>query len=295
METDLHISKRLKAILPPLTEEERTQLEANIKADGRLTDAILYWHDGERNVVIDGMHRWQIVKGTDIPYTTRKLDFEDYTAAEIWILDHQLGRRNLLEPSAIRTLRGELYNRIKAQRGGDHKSEKSNGQNVPLIGDAAEIVAEKAGVSERTVRRDGARVAAIEGLTKAAQVVAKELSDKEITTLAKLTDDQQDRVARLIRTKSAAGVGDALSKAKIKVPTPRGAASIKVVEGDEPDPADTARKEIGGWAETVGRFLGRAPSVDDYRRQFPGAKADAALEAVKACYEALKAWQKAIK
>ncbi len=133
-ETDLHIAERLRKLLPPPTPEERQQLKENIESDGRVRDPILFWHDGKRNVVIDGMHRWDIVRGTPIPYRTERMHFDNYEEAEVWILNHQLGRRNLLNPTEIRNVRGELYNRLKTTHGGDRKSEKSKCQIETLIG-----------------------------------------------------------------------------------------------------------------------------------------------------------------
>ena len=216
--TDLHISKRLKALLPALTSEERQQLKANIEADGRVTDPLLYWNDGKRNVIVDGMNRWAIIKDTAIPYTSIALKFGSYEEAEIWILDHQLGQRNLLKPAAIRKVRGQLYNRLKGQQGGDHTSQEAKGQNVPLLGTAASQVATKAGVSEKTVKRDGARVAAIEGLTKPAQKVAEGATDAEVKTLAKLDETGQNAVARAVRTGQAGSVKEAVKVTGVKPP-----------------------------------------------------------------------------
>ena len=75
------------------------QLKENIQADGCVQDKIWWWHDGNETSRLDGMHRWEIVRGTDIPYDTAELHFADYEEAEIWILNHQLGRRNLLNPA----------------------------------------------------------------------------------------------------------------------------------------------------------------------------------------------------
>ncbi len=124
---ELHISNRLQKLLPSLTPGEKNQLKANIKEDGRVTESILYWHDGKRNVVVDGMHRWGLVKGTDIPYRAEPMKFPGYDECEMWILNHQLGRRNLLDPVTIRTIRGELYNRMKQAHGGDRKTAGSSG------------------------------------------------------------------------------------------------------------------------------------------------------------------------
>jgi hypothetical protein len=80
---DLHNARRLRKLLGPLSAEERQQLKNNIEADGRVIDPILYWHDGKRNVVIDGMHRWEIVRGTEIPFCTEQLKFANYEEAEV--------------------------------------------------------------------------------------------------------------------------------------------------------------------------------------------------------------------
>lgn len=210
MAVDLHISERLRKLLPGLTSEELKQLKANIKEDGRVLEPILWWFDGKRHVIVDGMHRWEIVKETGVPYQARAVEVTSYEKAEIWILNHQLGRRNLLKPAAIRKIRGELYNRLKQDRGGNRKGGKSKGQIVPLIGDAAEKIGEKAGVSAKTVKRDGARVDALAGLTKPAQKAAEKASDTEIKALSRLSEEDQNSVARAIRVGQAQTIKGAI-------------------------------------------------------------------------------------
>lgn len=223
---DLHVSERLRKLLPAPTKDEREQLEANIKEDGRLTDPLLYWNDGEQNIVVDGMNRWDIVDGTDIPFTTVEMDFDSYEEAELWILNHQLGRRNLLKPAAVRKLRGDLYNRLKTQPGRPPTppAEGKRGQNVTFTsedgkspsGPAAETVADKAGVSPRTVKRDGARATAIDHLTETARVIADKATDKEVKSLAALAPADQNVVARAIRTGQETSVTDAIKQAGLK-------------------------------------------------------------------------------
>ncbi len=215
METDLHISERLKNLLPPLTKEERDQLRSNIAADEEVLDAIFFWNDGKKNVVLDGMHRWEMLRGWDIPYRMVEVKLASYEEAEIWILNHQLGRRNLLKPAAIRKIRGSLYNILKRKDGG-HGNQIADRQNVGPLTSAAEQVGEKAGVSPRTVERDGARVAAAESLTKAAQAISDKASDAEIKAMAKLDPAQQDQVARAIRVGQASSVKEAMKAAGIK-------------------------------------------------------------------------------
>ena len=222
-EPELHISKRLRALLPPLNDDEREQLKANIIADGRLTDPIIYWHDGKQNVIVDGMHRFDVIEETGLPFKAELIEIAGgYEEAELWILNHQLGRRNLLSPQAIRKIRGELYNRMKGSHGGDHKSEKASGHNVPLLQGAATHIAAKAGVSERTVRRDGARLDALEAcelsIQKGIESGLIKVSDAEIKVLAKLPPGQQNAIALAIRKGQSPTVTAAMADLKITRP-----------------------------------------------------------------------------
>jgi hypothetical protein len=85
--------------------------------------------------------------------------------------------------------------------------------------DAAQNVAEKAGVSPKTVKRDGARVETVAKLTKAAQGVAEKATDAEVKSLAKLDSGTQDQVARAVRTGQAKTVKEAMKGFKAPEPT----------------------------------------------------------------------------
>ena len=109
MSVELHISKRLKAILPPHTDQERKQLTENIESDGKILDAIIYWHDGKKNVVIDGMNRFEIARKRNLAFKAEEMPFDSYEEVEDWIWNHQAGRRNLTREAI-----GKWYNSIKA-------------------------------------------------------------------------------------------------------------------------------------------------------------------------------------
>jgi hypothetical protein len=296
---DLHISERLQKLLPPLADEELAQLRENIEKDGRVREAILFWYDGTQNVIVDGMHRWEIVNGTDIPYETEAAHFADYKAAEIWILNHQLGRRNLLKPAEIRKVRGELYNRLKrADKGHGLQGTPSRGaecQNEPPPPsqvEAAEEVAAKAGVSKSTVKRDGARVEALGRLTKAAQQVAARATDAEVKALAKLDQAAQDQVARAVRTGQAKTVKEALKLTGAKAPAPK---PVVAKTGRESD-IWQAQQTLKTWIDALGRWMNGNPAgIDTYREKFPGPLGDKAINAAKALLNALEAWKRGIK
>ena len=219
---DLHIRKRLKDLLPSLTDDERQQLKANIEADGRVTDPILYWWDGKENVVVDGMHRFDIARRGNLPYQTQPIEIGDtYDDVELWILNRQLGRRNLLAPHAIRKVRGDLYNRLKRKDGG-HGDQRSDRQNVGPKPNSARQVAQNAGVSPRTVERDGARAAALDkcstSVQKGIETGAFKASDAEVKTLAKLPIEDQNTIATDLRKGHANSVRESMKTREIKAP-----------------------------------------------------------------------------
>ncbi len=221
----LKVSERLRKALPALTAEEKKQLKACIEADGVVTDPILWaMIDGEK-VIVDGMHRFEIAIANDIPYKTAKAPASVGTTiaeAELWIWDRALGRRNLLDPAAVRKLRGQMYNRLKRDDAGHGKQEKKQEASPPDKGptdkmsdgppdggggeesNAAEIVAKKAGVTTRTVERDGAYVEDLESCVKQIQTMVENKyaapTAAEMKWLAKRTEETQNTIARDVRT-----------------------------------------------------------------------------------------------
>lgn len=88
----LVINKELKNLIPPLTPEEYNQLEQNLLQDG-CRDPLVVWD----NTLIDGHNRFEICTKHNIKFETINKDFADIDQAKIFIIDLQLGRRNLPE------------------------------------------------------------------------------------------------------------------------------------------------------------------------------------------------------
>ena len=84
------VDPEFRAIVPPLTDDERRELEQSILAEG-CRDAVVTW-DG---IIVDGHNRYDICTAHSIPFRTVPRDFTDRDAAKVWILTNQLGRRNL--------------------------------------------------------------------------------------------------------------------------------------------------------------------------------------------------------
>lgn len=87
---ELKINPEFHDLIPPLTADERRDLESNLIADGCL-DALKTW-DG---YIIDGHNRYEICKRNNIHFEVDELEFDDESDAKIWIIKNQIGRRNL--------------------------------------------------------------------------------------------------------------------------------------------------------------------------------------------------------
>jgi len=86
----VRIDPEFQALIPPLSDDERRQLEENIKADG-CRDPLVTW----KGVLLDGHNRHEICERLGIPYETAELEFTDHASAKVWIIRNQFGRRNL--------------------------------------------------------------------------------------------------------------------------------------------------------------------------------------------------------
>ena len=203
----LSINPHFQSLLIPLTPEELEQLEANILADG-IRDPLVTWKDQ----VIDGHNRFEIAERNDLKYQVVVKHFKDDDEAEEWILLNQLGRRNIT-PAQAAEIRGKLFNGASSKQG----QKSTSGQIGPKSKrEIAGEIAQKTGVSEHTVRRDGAVTAAksalVEPLRKKAD--AGELTRDEITKLAKKPKGEQQTIARDVRVGKVASFAEALGGGK---------------------------------------------------------------------------------
>ena len=121
------INPDFESLIPPLTTDEFNQLEQNILAHG-CRDPIALWRD----IVVDGHNRLEICTKHGIEYETVKLRFPSKEAVKIWMLENQLGRRNLTDAMRI-----EL-----AARKVEYMGHRTN-----------ETIAREAKLSEKTVQR----------------------------------------------------------------------------------------------------------------------------------------------
>jgi protein gp37 len=87
---ELTINTEFQSLIPPLTREEYSILKQSIDEEG-CRESIMVWN----GTIIDGHNRYQICKELDVEFSTDLADFSSEDEARLWIINNQLGRRNL--------------------------------------------------------------------------------------------------------------------------------------------------------------------------------------------------------
>lgn len=151
------IDPEFRSLIPPLEEDERDQLEANLLAEG-CRDALVIWL--EEDILLDGHNRLEICRAYDIEFRTVAVSFPDRDSAKAWVLRNQLGRRNLalfvrielvlkLEP-LIEVIKAQAKERQRGGQGGvllvQNSAQASSGKT-------RDEIARLAGVSHDTVAK----------------------------------------------------------------------------------------------------------------------------------------------
>lgn len=174
-------------LIPPLTDDEYQQLEANIRAEG-CRDALVVW----RGLILDGHNRFGICERLGLPYQTIEIVLPNREAAADWIDKNQLGRRNLT-PDQISVLRGRRYNRTKKAHG--VRGKEKMGQNDPSS--TADALAVEYGVSPATIKRDAKFAKEVESDPELQRAI------KERKPIAKVKQEKNIQVRRERQLKEA--------------------------------------------------------------------------------------------
>lgn len=151
------IDPEFQALIPPLSADEYTQLEKNIVKDG-IRDALIVWPQGNGNsILIDGHNRFQISAAhAGIRFEVKEKNFKDRDEAILWIIDNQLGKRNLqLFDRGVLELKKQSVLSKKAREISlsNLKQGVSDGQKSDARGRVDEQIGKAIGASRDTVRK----------------------------------------------------------------------------------------------------------------------------------------------
>ncbi|MDP8240841.1 MAG: hypothetical protein P9X24_17270, partial [Candidatus Hatepunaea meridiana] len=160
MTTNITIDPAFKALIPPLSSDERQQLEANLLAEG-CRDPLVVWSG--QGILLDGHNRFEICQKHNIHYETTELLLPDRNAVRRWIINNQFGRRNL-SPDQLSYIRGKQYQNQKRNKLDNLVQNESiplKGQNDPSV-NTAERLAHQHKVSPKTIKRDARYAKAVD-------------------------------------------------------------------------------------------------------------------------------------
>lgn len=144
------VDSEFASLIPPLSLDERNQLERNVIAEG-CREPLIVWSNG--NILLDGHNRLGICKSHNLLYSVASKDFADRDEAKRWMLENQLGRRNLT-PESVAYLRGKLYREEKKSVGGDGSNQHEQLGKTYHKATTAEQLADRFKVTEKTIRND---------------------------------------------------------------------------------------------------------------------------------------------
>ncbi len=149
-ENAIQIDAEFKSLIPPLSGEEYNALEKSIVSEG-CRDALVLWG----NTLVDGHNRYEICKRHGVSFKTTQKDFASRNDAIVWMIQNQLGRRNLpiYEQTRLRLYLKPVYaekakeNQIRKPASVLLNSAKQN--PIDTVGE----IAKAAGVSRDTVQK----------------------------------------------------------------------------------------------------------------------------------------------
>ena len=135
------IDDEFQKMIPQLSEKEFEQLEQCILQDKKCRDAILIWN----GIIIDGYNRFLICIKHGIEFQVKEMIFADRNEVKLWLLNNQLGRRNLDDAERIELalLNADIFREKERQieSVGDEQDDLANiGQEdlVPACGSSGQ-------------------------------------------------------------------------------------------------------------------------------------------------------------
>ena len=216
--TEIRIDPKYKGFIPPLAEDEYSKLEANLLEEGCRDALIVYLEQG---ILLDGHNRYEICKRYGISYEVKEISFASEQDALIWLIQNQLGRRNLstfakveltleLEPLFAEKAKETKGNRNDLYQNSDKgepihtKKElaKAGGVSHDTI-HRAKVIKEKASEEDKVALRQGQK-----SINEVYKGIQGERQDKDTSKAAEvyekfLMDFDPDLRAAIIKTAKA--------------------------------------------------------------------------------------------
>lgn len=149
---NITILEDLKSFIPPLLADEFQQLEKNILEEG-CREALIVWKKENQNILVDGHNRYVICQKHNIKYQVNVKEFTDIEAVKDWMINNQLGKRNITE-EVKSYLRGLQYKTEKKKQGGTGANQFSKVDTLSTLQKTVDKIAQDNKVSAKTIQRD---------------------------------------------------------------------------------------------------------------------------------------------
>jgi hypothetical protein len=202
----ISVDQEFQKLIPPISDDERQQLEQNIIAAGGVRDPLTLWLRSDEDwVILDGHNRFEICRRLSLPFPYHEVEFDTRDEAADWIDKNQLGRRNL-DARQMSLLRGRRLKRAEKSQGKRTDTLSQSGTKL----DVAQKIADEHGVSRSQVYRDKDFAEAVETLGIEREIVAGEIDapKHEIVEAAaalpdKPTADEIKQARETVKTSAA--------------------------------------------------------------------------------------------
>jgi hypothetical protein len=195
----LKIDDEFKNLIPPLSPDERKQLEENLLQDG-CREPLCVWN----KTILDGHNRYEICVRNQIPFKIMHIFLRSREEAIAWVCANQLGRRNITDESR-RYLIGKRYKMERII--GAHNAVGTNQYTrkevrpkmltEPLFDETSLRTSERLGreyrISHATIDKYGTYANAIDSLSR----VAPELTPKILSGQIKISQKNVLELSRL--------------------------------------------------------------------------------------------------
>lgn len=189
----LNIDNELRDLIPALTTDEYEQLEQNILEEG-IRDSLIVWN----KTIVDGHNRYNIALEHGLNYEIEEREFEDKNEVINWMIDNQLGRRNL-SPQQQSYLRGKRYSQEKKSKVDNlaQFQKEPKGKTFPSES-TAEILGKQYGVSDRTIKNDEQFSKGVDNISRYQPELKNEIlsgksdfTNQEVRAFAKVEEPEQ--------------------------------------------------------------------------------------------------------
>ncbi|RUT03788.1 hypothetical protein DSM106972_047020 [Dulcicalothrix desertica PCC 7102] len=285
----LNIDPEFQNLIPPLSDEEKFLLEAQLKESGCLSPLMVWKGKG---ILLDGHNRYQLCQKLQIPYNIAEVELASRDAAICWIANNQLGRRNMT-PETASYLRGKRYLSLKGNREDNLKQNLPNGNSCrsaeedssqdlpdgdnPIAIDTAKALAEKYKVGERTIRNDAKYTQAVDTLAltfgepvkHSILTRADKFPKKDVLELASAASTQEkEHVQKMLDNKlNKSDIVDQI-KNKQRVPNPHHKGEVcQIISKGDPE-----LKAFGGAWCIIVQVNPHSCGIKTWKEEFPTVK-----------------------